>query len=569
MKPTRIACVRIPLFSLAARLRSEPELRGESLVIVEGNAHMARVICASKPAREAGVRRGHTLAQARALLPRLAVRSRDAECERSTQDALLDICDRYSPRIEPEDDPSGHTGVVYLDVHGLTRHYLDKGEEQGTPKSESNAELELGKDLQKALEATQIPARIGIASSKLAARTATNLPGTPHIVLPGKEAEFLAPLPLFRLAPEAEVMETLGLWGIETIGQFANLSKAEVRSRLGEAGHELHLAARGIDPRPLVARPPTPTFREGMTLEWPLTHLEPFLFIARTALERIAERLQARGLGCQKLELTLNLDPHGFHECSVVLPSPTREVKTLLTLVRLDLEAQPPGAPVTGFAFLAHSDAPKLAQLSLLGPAALSPDRLATTMARLFAILGPSRVGSPREVSGHRPERFRLVEYTPPPPPKIRPQIEQSRGLLAVRVLRPPVRIEVLSDAIPEGLAANENTPLPGSLPKRIPRPRPLAIEPVVEATSSETKVAEPEPSESTSQMKHKPSPRKPLQLRGKIRVASGPWALEESWWSEDPVERDYWDIELQDGGLYRIYNDRLTGNWYADGVYD
>ena len=35
------------------------------------------------------------------------------------------------------------------------------------------------------------------------------------------------------------------------------------------------------------------------------------------------------------------------------------------------------------------------------------------------------------------------------------------------------------------------------------------------------------------------------------------------------PVQRDYWDVELSDGALYRIYRDRTTDDWYADGMYD
>ena len=53
------------------------------------------------------------------------------------------------------------------------------------------------------------------------------------------------------------------------------------------------------------------------------------------------------------------------------------------------------------------------------------------------------------------------------------------------------------------------------------------------------------------------------------MKVASGPWSLEDSWWSQTPADRDYWDVELSDGALYRIYRDRCTGAWYADGIYD
>jgi hypothetical protein len=44
---------------------------------------------------------------------------------------------------------------------------------------------------------------------------------------------------------------------------------------------------------------------------------------------------------------------------------------------------------------------------------------------------------------------------------------------------------------------------------------------------------------------------------------------MEESWWSEDAAAREYWDVELASGGLYRLYRDCASGDWFADGVYD
>jgi hypothetical protein len=60
-----------------------------------------------------------------------------------------------------------------------------------------------------------------------------------------------------------------------------------------------------------------------------------------------------------------------------------------------------------------------------------------------------------------------------------------------------------------------------------------------------------------------------PLPIAGSVRIAAGPWSLEDGWWTEVPADRDYWDIELSDGGLYRIYRDRPDSKWFADGVYD
>src|SRR5688572_13989656 len=98
--PPRIACLAVPLFPLAARLRSEPDLTREVLVVVEGNGQVAEVAAATRSARDAGIVPGQTLPQARALCPNLVPRPRDEELERSAQEALLEAAERFSPRIE-------------------------------------------------------------------------------------------------------------------------------------------------------------------------------------------------------------------------------------------------------------------------------------------------------------------------------------------------------------------------------------------------------------------------------------------------------------------------------------
>lgn len=519
---SRIACLCVPLFPLAARLRSEHDLRDEAVALLQGNGNAARVIGASRRARQAGIRPGMSLPQARALLPKLTVRSRDTNCERAAQDTLLEIAESFSPRVEDAEE-----GIVYLELDGLDRHFPG-----------DSPEKELAHALTLTSDKAALPIWIGIASSKLAARVAAELPSSPTIVVSGQEADFLAPLPLHRLSPEAEVLETLHRWGIRSIGEFARLPKNKVASRLGEPGQKLHEKARGMDSHPLVPYQPPATFAEGMELEWPLVALEPFLFVGRAALSRLCKRLSSRGLACCRLELELNLEPDGLCHRSIQLPAPSREAKTLLTLIRLNLEREPPGAPVNAFTFLAHPDRPREAQLSLFGPPALSPDKLATTLARLFALLGPDRVGSPKPTDSHRPERSTLVEYTPPAPPDHHPEPKQGRGLLSVRTLRPPIPLEVIT--------ASTTTEIKRS------------------NTGVETSYV---PREVLSVIRDDSAKRPAIQ--GHIKVASGPWSLEDEWWSEQSTERDYWDIELTEGGLYRIFRQRHTGEWFADGIYD
>jgi protein ImuB len=492
---TRIACFHVPMFPLAARLRSEPDLIQEAVAIVEGNGNNAHVTAATRRARKKGIHPGLSLPQARSILPKLIARGRDAACERTAQEALLEVAETFSPRVEDAGE-----GVAYVDVSGTERIF-------------GGSEVEHAKAAITAIEAIGLPARVGIAASKLASRIAAELPQSPTIVAPGEEASFLAPLPLVRLSPELEAADMLQRFGLTSIGDLARLPENEIASRLGEIGRDLHFAARGIDPRPLIPRALPPEFREGMELEWPLVSLEPFLFIANAALDRLSKRMEFQGFACKRIEVTLTLEPDGYDARGIDLPAPTRDVKTILTLIRLDLEKRPPGAPVVGFTFVAHPDRPRRAQLSLFGPAALSPEKVATTIARLVSMLGEGRVGIPMTVDGHLPERHAVGDFAPPPPPDEKRTPKRARGLLALRTFRPPVAVEVIT-------RDEKITAISGD-------------------------------------------------ISGDVGLCSGPWKVEQGWWSERPHVREYWDVELTRGGVYRVYRDEAANGWFIDARYD
>jgi len=526
---TRLACFYVPMFVLAARLRSEPDLLNEAVGIVEGSGNNAHIVAATRRARKKGIQPGLSLSQARAILPKLIARGRDSECERTAQEALLEVAETFSPRVEDSGE-----GLVFLDVTGMERHFADENPDVRSP------ELRLARAAIRACDVISLPARVGIAGSKLAARVAAELPKSPTVVAPGEEATFLAPLPLTRLSPELEAAAMLQRFGLSSIGELAKLPESEIASRLGQVGRELHWAARGIDPRPLMPRPLPPEFREGMELEWPLVALEPFLFIANAALDRLSKRMEIQGFACKRLEFTLTLDPDGYDARGIDLPAPTRDVKTMLTLMRLDLEKTPPGAPVAGFSFVAHPDRPRRAQLSLFGPSAVSPEKLATTIAKLISILGDGRVGMPMTVDGHLPERYAINVFSPPSPPDIRRTPERARGLLAVRTFRPPIPIEVTTRE-----AEGDDVQIASirSLANEISDSRPPTPGSRVEVGSK-------------------------VDIAGTVRICSGPWRIEEGWWADRPDIREYWDVELERGGVYRVFRGGAT-EWFVDARYE
>jgi len=53
----------------------------------------------------------------------------------------------------------------------------------------------------------------------------------------------------------------------------------------------------------------------------------------------------------------------------------------------------------------------------------------------------------------------------------------------------------------------------------------------------------------------------------GSVRLSSGPWQQSGDWWNEDQWEREEWDLELDQGGLFRLVREK--GEWTLEGMYD
>ena len=251
------------------------------------------------------------------------------------------------------------------------------------------------------------------------------------MVPPGGETAFLAALPLRHLRLERRLAETLGRWGVTTLGGLARLPADRVASRLGPAGAAAHQSARGIDPQPLVPHQPSPTLTEGMELEWPVVTVDPLLAAIRQLLDRIRHRLEAHDLACALLELELGLEPEGSDRRTIRLPAPTRDVDALVALIRLELDAHPPGAAVAAFACFVHPNRPRRGQLTLFGAPEIHPEKLAATMARIAGRIGPDRVGAPTgPPTATSPNATTPPPSTRPPAPKLRREPKNGRGLL-------------------------------------------------------------------------------------------------------------------------------------------
>ncbi|HYD47982.1 MAG TPA: DNA polymerase Y family protein [Terriglobales bacterium] len=493
----RIACLYLPGFPLAALLRMRPELRREAVAVIDGDGPRAKVLAVAPAAESAGIRPGHTSAQARAIAAQVQLEVLAAEALRGAQAALCDVAESFSPRIEDAGD-----GVVYFDLSGLHSLYPN---EAGLADAIAERARYLG-----------VPAQVGIAGSKIAAYLAARDGNGCAAIPPGEEWSFLAPMPVGLLEPSPALVETLRRWGIKTVGELAALPARAIGTRLGPEGVALVARARGEDAQPLVPRTLPLQFEESVELDYGLDAIEPFLFVLRPLLERLTARLAVRGLVCGDLRLSLQLDSRGREERTVIVSAPSNEVKAMLALVRVHFEVHPTADAITAVRVLAVSEKLRPAQLDLFQPSGPAPAQLAATLARLAAICGGDKVGAPVVLDEHRRDAFAVepfrgeagkpVRAAPPP----RPQ----GLLLSLRAFRPPQSVEVSCQ-----------------------RDRPEFV--------------------------------RGSGISGRVVQAAGPWRLYGSWWNERRYARDYYDAQLSDGAVYRLYCDLYSSQWFVEGMYD
>jgi len=226
-------------FAVAVERVVDARLRGRPVIIAPPGAARAHVLDMSDEAYRAGVRKGMSLAQARAacrdaqLVPPHADRY-----ERAMREFLARALP-FSPLIELVDE-NGH---LFLDVTGTGRLF-------GPPM---DIAWRIRKETRVRLGFDPIWA---VGSNKLVAKVATRLvkPTGEYIVEPGAEEEFLRPLPL-ALLPGLERDDLLRLreFHLRRVADVTRLTLPQLEVALGgpDAARSLYEAARGVDRSPV------------------------------------------------------------------------------------------------------------------------------------------------------------------------------------------------------------------------------------------------------------------------------------------------------------------------------
>lgn len=544
------ACLFVPDFPVQAMVRLEPELREKAVVVLEGAAPQTRVFAANAAARAFGVELGMTKVQAEAL-GEIVWRWRSPAQEATAHRALLDCAWTISPRVE--DQPSGAgpgalRDAVVLDLTGCEKLF-------GTTEK-------IAGDLQRVATSVGFAANVAVAGNPEAAVCAAQGFSGITILAAGEEGKKLGTLPVSALPIEPEFLETLARWGIRTCGQFAALPEVAVVERFGQKGRRWQLLAQGVEPRPLLAREPELAFEECIELEFAVELLDQLLFVLNRLLEQLCVRLRMHVLATSEIRVTLTLDnkrgveegaeengggrkspaqknrdgsPRGgnaIYERTLRLPVPARESKFLLKLLKLDLEAHPPGAPVMAVKMVAVPTRSRARQMGLYLPLSPEPEKLEVTLARLRATVGEDRVGAPVLLDTHRPNAFRQDNF-------VLPEIRENK----------------------------------------------ISETSVLRSTASALRIYRPALAATVELHKAKPARIVCDGVQRRVLSYAGPWRTKGDWWSETAWTRDEWDVVLhslrpkvqkescgedeEETAVYRIFRDLRSRRWFVEGIYD
>jgi protein ImuB len=375
----------------------------EPVVVLDGRAPEEWVCSLNRLAERRGAAAGMTRLEAESMVG-LHLLKRSAESEAAARAVMLECAAKFSPRIEEARldagtaEPGGGTACAFvLDIAGTERLF-------GSP-------AQLAERLREKLAVAGFRASIAVSTNYDAARMKAAAMRGIAVIAEGAEAEALAKLPIAAVGLDEEYAATFALWGIGTLGELAALPEAELVARMGPKARVWRALARGEAEHTFEPIEAEFALEEFCEFETPVEQIDSLLFVGTRMIDCLATRAAGRALALRSLTAEMGLEGGGTHYGTIRPAVPTIDRKFLLKLLQLEIGAHPPQAAVVRLALRAEAGAQSKVQLGLFAPQTPEPSRLDVTLARLRAMVGDERVGSPVLEDTHRADGFRMEGF--------------------------------------------------------------------------------------------------------------------------------------------------------------
>ncbi len=491
-------CAYAAEFPAQALLRLQPDIAALPVVVLEGQAPEETVCALNLKARQRGAEHGMTRLDAESI-PGLRLLKRSAQSESAARAVFLECAAQFSPRIE--EASRGTACAFVLDISGAERLF-------GPPEK-------MAQRLRAALAAAGFRTSIAVSANFHTARMKSAHSRVISVIPAGGEANALANLPIDALDLTADHAETFAIWGIRTLGELAALPEAELVTRLSAEARVWSALAYGQAAHLFQPVEPVLALEEFCEFETPVEQIDSLLFVAARMIDSLATRANGRALALAALTARMRLEDGSWHERIIRPALPSVDRRFLLKLVHMEIGAHPPHAAVVSLLLRAEAGQASQMQLGLFAPEMPEPSKLDVTLARLKAIVGEDRVGSPLLDDTHRADSFRMENFVAHVNTNM---LHQHPQRVALRRVRPPEPLGVVLRAA-----------------------RPIAF--------------------------------RNLAQRFEITEAYGPWRTSGCWWSVDTWDGEEWDVLAmeRDGTPVAcvLSCNRQRNVWHLEAFYD
>ncbi len=322
--PRKILHIDLDAFFCSVEENNDPSLRGKAFAVGGRPDQRGVVASCSYAARKHGIHSAMPMARAIKLLPQLVIVSGRHGDYGKISDQVMDYLGTLTPLIEQ----------VSID-----EAFLDLSD---VPESGDA----LARSIQKyILDYFHLPCSIGVATNKLVAKIATDFgkasnrsdhpPQAITVVLPGEEADFLAPLPtqsLWGVGPKTATR--LGELGIHTIGDITRMSSQDLTKYLGKFGAELEKSARGINDSPIYTSHDVKSVSNETTFATDINDQQILYETLHHLSESVGRRLRKHDLKGNTIKLKLRWQDFTTLTRQETLPTPTNDDREIYSAVK-------------------------------------------------------------------------------------------------------------------------------------------------------------------------------------------------------------------------------------------
>ncbi|WP_448189414.1 Y-family DNA polymerase [Azospirillum sp. sgz301742] len=422
----RILSLWLPRLSTDAWTRRRPEMAAQPLAAVAAERGRSMVVAVNHAAERAGVHRGVTLADARAVEPGLVAFDADPAGDARLLDALADWALRWTPWTATDGD-----GLV-LDVTGCAHLF---GGESG-----------LLADVVERLKRAGFEAHAALADTPAAAWAVARYADSPLIIAPALQRQALDPLPMAALRLPPETVTALAAVGLRRVGDLHGVPRATLTARFGpQPARRLDQALGRLD-EPVSPHRPVAPHTARLAFAEPIATPDDLARATRALLDALCEGLEHRQEGARRLELTAHRIDRRLEDApqSLVVGTgrPVRDPAALMRLFAEKLERLAPGPGIEVMVLSAPVAGPLGAVQTGLDGGGDDSD-LGDLVDRLSNRLGPQSVLRLVPRASWLPERA-VAGCSPLARPANQPLWPADRPR-PVRLLAPPELIEAIA----------------------------------------------------------------------------------------------------------------------------